>query len=326
MKRLISALAPSGELTLGNYIGGISQFVKFQDDYETTIFVADLHAITVAQDPKQLRNNILKNVGLYIACGLDPNKVTLFIQSENIYHTNLSWVFECHAYMGELSRMTQFKDKSSKQESVTCGLFTYPVLMASDILLYDADIVPVGEDQKQHVELTRNIAERFNNKYGQTFVLPEPIIPKIGARIKNLQNPNNKMSKSDLADKGNIFLLDDLNVARKKIMSAVTDDIGKVQFDPQTQPGISNLIQIYASLSNKPITEVTDAFANASYGEFKKAVADKVVATLGDIQSKYNEVVASGDINQILDRGLEKTAKIAAAKYSEVCQKIGLGR
>ena len=219
MKKLLTGLQPSGELTLGSLIGGISGSIKNQDLFDSYIFVPDMHAITVEQDPKLLKERIRKNVALYIAAGLDPKKNTFYIQSENLYHANLSWILECTTYMGEASRMTQFKEKSRNKENVSVGLFTYPILMASDILLYDADVVPTGIDQKQHVELARNLAERFNKKYGETFKIPEPMIPEVGAKIKDLQDPTKKMSKSSTNQKGIIYLLDDEETIRKKIMS-----------------------------------------------------------------------------------------------------------
>ena len=220
---MLTGLQPTGVITLGNYIGSIMQMKELQDEYDSYIFIADLHSITVSQDPNELRKNIRSLVALYLACGIDPEKNTIFIQSENEYHANLSWILECNAYFGELSRMTQFKDKSKKNTNFSAGLFTYPVLMASDILLYDTDIVPVGIDQKQHVELTRDIAIRFNNKYGKTFVVPEPLIKKEGTKIGDLVDPTKKMSKSSENPKGVIRLLDDLDIIRKKIMSATTD-------------------------------------------------------------------------------------------------------
>ena len=231
MKKILTGLQPSGELTIGNLIGSINQMKKYQDEYESYMFVPDLHSITVPQDPKLLHERIKKNIALYIACGIDPEKNTIYLQSDNLYHANLSWILECHTYIGEASRMTQFKDKSSKGENISVGLFTYPVLMASDILLYDADFVPVGVDQKQHVELARDIAIRFNNKYGQTFTVPECLMPKVGAKIMDLQEPTKKMSKSDETYKGVILLLDDEKTIRKKIMSAVTDSESKVYYD-----------------------------------------------------------------------------------------------
>ena len=244
MKKLLTGLQPSGELTLGSLIGGISGSIKNQDLYDSYIFVPDMHAITVEQDPKLLRERIRKNVALYIASGLDPKKNTFYIQSENLYHANLSWILECNTYIGEASRMTQFKEKSRNKENVSVGLFTYPILMASDILIYDADVVPTGIDQKQHVELARNLAERFNKKYGDTFKIPEPMIPTLGAKIKDLQEPTKKMSKSSENQKGIIYLLDDEPTIRKKISQAVTDSEGKVYYDEENKPGISNLLTI----------------------------------------------------------------------------------
>ena len=315
MKRILTGLKPSGELTLGSLIGGINQMVKYQEDYESFMFVPDLHAITVEQDPKTLKERIRKNVALYIACGVNPEKNTIYIQSDNLYHANLSWVLECHTYTGEASRMTQYKDKSSKGENVSVGLFTYPILMAADILLYDADFVPTGIDQKQHVELARNIANRFNNKYGNTFVVPEPLIPEVGAKIMDLQNPTQKMSKSADNYKGTILLLDSEDVVRKKIASAVTDSEGKIYFDPENKPGISNLLTIYSCLSKMPLKDVEEKFKESNYGNFKKEVADIIIRTLTTIQEKYNELINSSRLDEILDSGKEKTVKIAKEKY-----------
>ncbi len=325
MKRLLTGLKPSGELTLGSYIGGIKQSVKLQEEYDSFLFVPDLHAITVPQDPNLLKERIRKNVALYLACGIDPKKNTIYLQSQNVYHANLSWILECHTYMGEASRMTQYKDKTSKGENVSVGLFTYPILMAADILLYDADFVPVGVDQKQHVELARDIATRFNNKYGESFTLPEPLIPKIGAKIMDLQNPTKKMSKSDGDTKGSILLLDKEDVIRKKIMSAVTDSENKIFYDQENKPGISNLLTIYSSLSNKTIKEVEEQFKEYNYGSLKKEVADLVVATLTKIQKKYEELINSDTIEKILEQGKNKTEKLAKEKYESILKKIGLG-
>ena len=326
MKRILTGLKPSGELTLGSLIGGIKGTVERQSEYESFIFVPDMHAITVKQDPKELRERIRKNVALYIASGVDPEKNTIYLQSENLYHANLSWVLECTTYMGEASRMTQYKDKSGKGENVTVGLFTYPILMASDILLYDADLIPVGIDQKQHVELARNIAERFNKTYGDTFKVPEPLIPKVGAKIMDLQNPTKKMSKSDESYKGVILLLDDEKTIRKKIMSAVTDSDAKIYYDPETKPGISNLLTIYSSLKNISIQETEKYFKDYNYGNLKKEVADLVVEVLLSIQEKYNNLINSTEIDEILNKGKEKTNKIAKEKMEEIFSKVGLGR
>ncbi len=326
MKRILTGLQPSGDLTLGSLIGGISQTVKLQDEYESFIFVPDLHAITVPQDSNLLHERIVKNVALYLACGVDPEKNIIYIQSENLYHANLSWILECNTYMGEASRMTQYKDKSSKFKNIPVGLFTYPILMASDILLYDADYVPVGIDQKQHVELCRDIALRFNHKFGDTFKVPEPMIPVMGAKIMDLQEPTRKMSKSSENTKGVIFLLDDEVTIRKKIMSAVTDSDNFVSYDPINKPGISNLLTIYASLKNISIHDASNYFKDYNYGSLKKEVADIVVQKLLAIQSKYHEIMDSGMINDILDRGRDRAIEIAKAKYEDVLKKMGLGR
>lgn len=326
MKRILTGLKPSGELTLGSLIGCINQMVKLQDEYDSFMFVPDMHAITVKQDPKMLRERIRKNVALYLACGVDPDKNTIYLQSENLYHANLSWVLECTTYMGEASRMTQYKDKSSKGENVTVGLFTYPILMAADILLYDADYVPVGIDQKQHVELARDIALRFNKTYGDTFKMPEPMMSEVGVKIMDLQEPTKKMSKSDETYKGVILLLDDEKTIRKKIMSAVTDSDNKIYYDKDNKPGVSNLLTIYSSLKNISIEESEDYFKDYNYGNFKKEVADLVVSVLSNIQTKYNEIINGTMLDDILDEGREKTCEIAKEKTLDVFRKVGLGR
>ncbi len=326
MKKLLTGLQPSGELTLGSLIGGISGSIKNQDLFDSYIFVPDMHAITVEQDPNLLRERIRKNVALYIAAGLNPKKNTFYIQSENLYHANLSWILECTTYIGEASRMTQFKEKSRNKENVSVGLFTYPILMASDILLYDADVVPTGIDQKQHVELARNLAERFNKKYGETFKIPEPMIPEIGAKIKDLQDPTKKMSKSSTNQKGIIYLLDDEATLRKKIMSAVTDSEGKVYYDENLKPGISNLLTIYSYFKNINIKETEEYFKDYNYGNLKKEVADIVVENLLKIQNRYNEIINSKELDEILDNGKNKMNEYAKAKYEDIRKKVGLGR
>ena len=326
MKKILTGLQPTGNITLGNYIGAIKQMKVLQDNYDSYIFVADMHAITIPQDREELIKNRRDLIALYLACGIDPNKNTIFMQSENPYHTNLAWILECNSYFGELSRMTQFKDKSSKHANFTTGLFTYPVLMASDILLYDIDYVPVGVDQKQHVELTRDLAERFNKKYGDTFKIPEPLISKTGTKIMDLVNPTIKMSKSAENKKGVIFLLDDVDIARKKIMSSTTDSECVVKYDPENKPGITNLINIYSSLTDMSIEDVESKFNGKNYGEFKKCVADVVVDFLTIIQAKYNEYINSDVIDKILDSGIEKVNKEAKMKYELVKEKVGLIR
>lgn len=326
MERILTGLKPSGELTLGSLIGAINQIVKLQDKYDSFLFVPDLHAITVSQDPKILKERIRKNIALYLACGVDPNKNTIYLQSDNLYHANLSWVLECNTYVGEASRMTQYKDKSSKGENVTVGLFTYPILMASDILLYDANYVPVGIDQKQHVELARDIAIRFNNRYGNIFTVPDVLIPEIGAKIMDLQEPNKKMSKSNDTYKGTILLLDSEKDIRKKIMSAVTDSDSKIYYDIENKPGISNLLTIYASVTDTSLQSTIEKFKDYNYGDFKREVADVVVERLTNIQNKYNEIINSDIIDRILDDGMKKTTQLAQNKYKEVLEKVGLGR
>jgi tryptophanyl-tRNA synthetase len=330
MKRIVSGIKPSGTLTLGNYIGAIRQFVQLQqklDDTEFFLFVADLHAITVEQDPTQLRRHIREIAAMYLACGLDKDKTVLFIQSEVKEHAELGYLLQCYTYMGELERMTQFKDKTKKQETgITSALFTYPALMAADIILYDADFVPVGEDQKQHLEITRDIATRFNNRYGDFFKVPEPMIPKIGARIMDLQNPDQKMSKSDASDKGYIALLDDPNLIVKKIKSAVTDSIGKVQYDPYNQPGVANLLQIYATLADREIPDIVTQYQNLGYKEFKADLANIVVNTLVPIQQRFRDILNSDTLDQILDQGRLRAQQVAYKKLEACKRKIGLGR
>lgn len=328
MKKMLTGLQPTGVITLGNYLGAIKKMVANQDKYESYIFIADMHAITVPQNSEELRNNIKSLIALYLACGIDPKKNIIYIQSENEYHANVSWLLECNTYYGELSRMTQFKDKSLKNTNFSAGLLTYPVLMAADILIYDADIVPVGKDQKQHLELARDIAIRFNKKYGETFKVPQPVISFDGNEflIKDLQNPLIKMSKSSENKKGVIMLLEDINSIRKKIMSATTDSEMSIHFDPENKPGISNLIHIYSSVSGKTYDEIKKEFNGKNYGEFKTCVADAVIEVIKQVQDRYNQIINSDEIDKILDNGREITRKIAHDKYELLKEKIGLGR
>ena len=328
MKRMVSGIKPTGELTLGNYLGAIKNFVSYQNDYELFLFVADLHALTTPQDKVQLRKRIKDVVTMYLACGLDPSKVTLFLQSEIAGHSQLGYLLESTSYMGELSRMTQYKDKMQKSnnESMHVSMFTYPVLMAADILLYDADYVPVGDDQKQHVELTRTIAERFNSRYGDFFVVPEPLIPETGARIMDLQEPTKKMSKSDTSEKGYILLTDDLARIKNKIKSAVTDSIGVIQYDKKNQPGLANLLTILSACTNTPIKELVQTYKNSSYADFKQAVAEAVVAVIAPIQQQYTNLVKSTMIDDVLDAGAAKASEIAFKKVRKANQLVGVGR
>ena len=289
MKTILSGIQPSGKITLGNYLGAIKNFVQLQNqaDDETNIlvFIADLHAITVYQEPKHLRDSIKQLAAIYLACGLEREKTTLFIQSEVREHAEIGYLLQTMTYIGELERMTQYKDKMQKQTTgVSSALLTYPVLMAGDILLYNSDYVPVGEDQKQHLELSRNLAERFNSRYSETFKVPEPLIQKVGARIMSLQDPTKKMSKSDPLEKASIFLDDPENIIRKKIASAVTDSDGLIKFDPVNKPGVSNLLTIMSCCTNKSINDLEVEFEGKGYGDFKKAVADSVVEFLKQIK------------------------------------------
>ncbi len=325
MKRMLSGVKPTGRLTLGNYIGAIRQFIQYQDEYEMFIFIANMHAITIPCDPKQLRQNSKDMIALYLALGLDPEKTTLFLQSDLPQHTELGWIMTCHSYMGELQRMTQYKDKTAKGEAgITAGLFTYPALMAADILMYDADYVPVGVDQKQHVELARDLAERFNHRYGDTFVVPEPIVQKVGAKIMSLQNPTKKMSKSEDNPKATIDLLDEPNVARKKIMSAVTDSLGVIRYDVENQPGIANLLTILSALNNEAIEGIVKRYEGKGYGELKKEVGQTVFDFLSDLQEKYRAIIASSIMDDALREGSEKAGKIAYKKVAKVKRKLGL--
>ncbi|MBP5327436.1 MAG: tryptophan--tRNA ligase [Bacteroidales bacterium] len=327
-KRLLSGLQPSGELTIGNYCGGIRQFLEYQKEYDSFLFIPDMHTITVPQsDPKMIQERIRRFANLYLACGLDPENCTFYIQSEIPATNQLAWILECHTYMGELSRMTQFKAKSEKQTNVGCGLFTYPVLMAADIILYDSNVVPVGIDQKQHVELARDIAIRMNNRYGDLFVVPEPIIPKVGAKIKDLQDPTKKMSKSAEDPSGIIFLLDSENDIKKKINRAVTDNDGLVAFDEEHKPGISNLITLYSALSGTPLQEAIDHFTGMTrYGDFKKEVLEVVYETIRPIQAEYARLAQSDYVDEVLNHGRDRATEIASRKYDLVRRAVGFGR
>lgn len=325
-KTILTGLKPTGSLTLGNYIGSISQMVKMQDEYKSYLFVADMHAITVPTDSKELHKNIKDFITLYLACGIDPNKNVIYLQSDIEYIPSISWLLECNTYYGELSRMIQFKEKSKQNANFTSGLLTYPVLMATDILTVDADYVPVGIDQKQHVELTRDIAIRFNKKYGDTFKIPEPLVTEVGTKIMDLVDPSKKMSKTEDNPKGVIGLLDDINVARKKIMSATTDSEMSIKYDVENKPGISNLINIYASLTNLSIKEIEEKFKDSNYGEFKKCVADVVCEFLEKVQNRYHELLDSKLLDDILNKGSEEVRNLAKNKFEKMRKSIGLYR
>lgn len=331
MKTLVSGIQPSGRLTLGNYLGAIKNFVALQDEGEFEeffVFIADLHAITVPKDPTMLRQSIKKLAALYLACGLNPEKITLFIQSEVHEHAEIGYLLQTITYIGELERMTQYKDKKAKQvEGVSSALLTYPVLMAGDILLYNANGVPVGQDQKQHLELTRTLAERFNSKYSETFNIPDALIVKEGAKIMSLQDPSKKMSKSDPLEKASIYLDDSEAVIRKKIASAVTDSDGIIKYDEVNKPGISNLLNILSCCTNKSISDLETEFEGVGYGEFKKAVADAIITLLMPIQEKYEKILADKDyLNKVLDDGAQKASYFAGKTLSKVKRKMGVGR
>ncbi|GAC90116.1 tryptophanyl-tRNA synthetase [Anoxybacillus flavithermus NBRC 109594] len=326
MKTIFSGIQPSGVITLGNYIGAMKQFVELQDDYNCYFCIVDQHAITVPQDRLALRKNIRSLAAFYLAVGIDPNKSTLFIQSEVPAHAQAGWILQCIAYIGELERMTQFKDKSAGKEAVSAGLLTYPPLMAADILLYSTDIVPVGEDQKQHIELTRDLAERFNKRYGDIFTIPEARIPKIGARIMSLTDPTKKMSKSDPNQKSYITLLDDAKTIEKKVKSAVTDSEGVIRYDKENKPGVSNLLTIYSILANESIERLEERYAGKGYGEFKSDVAQVIIDALTPIQEKYYELMESSKLDDILDEGAEKANRVANKMLKKMENAIGLGR
>ena len=330
MARILSAIQPSGTLTIGNYLGALKNFVKLQDEHECLFFIVDQHAITVPQDRLELRKKIKELTALYLACGLDPEKATIFVQSEVPGHTQLAWMLTCNTSMGELERMTQYKDKSQKQaakgQGIGVGLFMYPVLMAADILLYDVDFVPVGDDQKQHLELTRDLAERFNNRFGDTFKIPEPLIAKTGARIMSLQEPTKKMSKSDDNPRNFILMTDEPNVIRKKIESAMTDSDGVIAFDREKKPGLSNLLEIYSVITGESIDSIVSRYEGCGYGQFKSDLAEIVVSELEPIQTRMKELLNSPIIDEVLDRGAEQANKLAFKKVKKVEHKMGLGR
>lgn len=326
MKRLLTGLKPTGDLTLGNYIGGIKPLIDFQKDPENDIFlfVADLHALTVHQDPVLLRERVKKFVAMYIACGVDPSKMIVYIQSENVYVPAISWILECNTYYGEASRMIQFKEKSKGKENFSIGLLTYPILMAADILYCDADYVPVGIDQKQHVELARDIAERFNKVYGETFKIPVAIVPKVGTKIKDLKNPDKKMSKSEDNPSGVISLFDTKEEIIKKVKGATTDSDNKVYFDEENKPGISNLLNIASVMTGRTIEDLTEEFENAGYGNFKTYVGEVTSNKITEVQEKYKELLGSKLLEDVLNKGLEVTTKLAKEKYELMRERVGL--
>ena len=324
-KRLLSGIQPSGDLTLGSYLGAIKNWHELAEEFDCYYFMADMHTITVRQNPADLRRHTLEQLAYYIACGLDPEKNTLFIQSHVHQHAEMGWVLQCYTLFGELSRMTQFKDKSAKNaENINAGLFAYPSLMAGDILLYQPDFVPVGQDQKQHVELTRDIANRFNSIYGDTFKVPEPYIPKVGARVMSLQTPTNKMSKSDPDQNGCVYLKDDDATIMRKFKRAVTDCETSVRYDRENKPGVSNLMEIYSACTGKTYEEIEREFDGQGYGAFKPAVGEAVLAVTAPIRDEANRLLKDkAYIESVYKAGAEKASYIANKTLRKVYKKVG---
>ena len=324
-KIIFSGIQPSGMLTLGNYLGALRNWSNLQNDYNCYYCVVDLHALTIRQDPTSLRQRCNETLALLIACGLDPKKNTMFFQSHVSAHAELSWILNCNTYMGELSRMTQFKDKSAKHENnINSGLFTYPVLMAADILLYGTHLVPVGEDQRQHLELSRDIAIRFNNAYGETFAVPDGYILKVGARVMSLQEPDKKMSKSDENASAYISMMDDEKTIKSKIKRAVTDSLGEVNYSDE-QPGLKNLINIYCACTNKSAEEAVNEFSGIGYGAIKERTADAIIAELSPIQKEYTKIITDKTyLSEVAEVGREKASKAANKMLNKVHKKVGL--
>ena len=324
MARMISGIKPTGGLTLGNYLGALKRFPSYQKDFQTFLFIADLHALTLPIEPQTLKDNSIDIAAFYLAAGLDPNQSTIFLQSQVSAHAELNTILQNFIYMGELSRMTQFKEKSQqmKEAAIGLGLFAYPVLMASDILLYDAQMVPVGEDQVQHLELTRDLVQRFNNRFGDVLVMPKAQLGSVGTRIMSLADPSKKMSKSD--PKGNIELKEDLGSIRKKIMSAVTDSETIIRFDEVNKPGISNLLTILASLTDQSIDDTVDSVKTLTYGGLKAKVADEVVNHIGQLQQRYQTMLTSGMVERVLLEGSKRAQLVANATLQRVKKVIGL--
>lgn len=326
MKRILTGLKPTGNLTLGSYLGSIKQMVEMQDEGELLLFIADLHALTIYQDPEELKRRIREFISVYIACGIDPNKCTIYLQSENEYIPCISYLLEATTYYGEASRMIQFKEKSKGKDNFSVALLTYPILMAADILYCDADYVPVGIDQKQHVELARNIAERFNNKYGELFKIPDVMISETGTKICDLKEPTKKMSKSDENQSGVIDLLGDIEETRKKIMKATTDSDNEIKYDLENKPGISNLLNIASAIKEMSVDDIVKECSEMNYGTFKSYVADIVCNRLSEIQYKYNEIKESDLLDKVLDEGIIKSREIAKEKYAAMKKLMGVIR
>ena len=326
-KVMLSGIQPSGDLHLGNYLGAVKNWSELAEQFDCYYFMADLHTLTVRQDPKELRRRSTAQLAQYIACGLDPEKNTLFLQSHVHEHAELGWILNCYTMFGELSRMTQFKDKSAKNaDNINGGLFTYPALMAADILLYQADYVPVGEDQKQHCELTRDVAIRFNNLYGETFTVPEPYIPKVGARIMSLTDPASKMSKSENEDTGRVLLMDEPDVIMRQFKRAITDCDTEncVRYDPEAKPGVANLMTIYSSVTGRSFAEIEAEFAGKGYGAFKPAVGEAVVEALRPIREESRRLMKDkAYLESVYRSGAEKASYVAEKTLRKVYKKVG---
>ena len=326
MKRMISGIKPTGQITLGNYLGAIKQFIKNQDEHELLVFIADLHALTLPIDPKNLRQNIIDLVCIYLACGLDSKKCKIFRQSEVIGHNDLSWVLTCNSVLGELTKMPQYKNYITEHgdKGIPSGMLMYPSLMSADILLYDADLVPVGADQMSHIDLCRDMAEKFNKRFPGTFKLPSGVLSKTTSKIMSLSNPTRKMSKSE-SDKGTIYLLDDIEISKKKIMKALTDSENKFYYDPENKPGLSNLINIYSALSGQAVEEVVEQYKESeNYGIFKRALCDLIEAELVPLQQKVAEIKTTQSYKEVLDEGAMYATEITRRKMIDVYTKIGL--
>ena len=323
---IFSGVQPTGIPTLGNYIGAMKGFVDLQHDYDATYCIVNQHALTVPQDPVKLREQTLQLAALYLALGIDPNVANIFVQSDVPAHSQAAWMVMCMTGLGELERMTQFKDKAKKQESVGAGLLVYPPLMVADIILYDAQYVPVGDDQKQHIELTRNFVDRFNARFGDDILVkPEAIFPKAGSRVKSLQDPLSKMSKSDKNEKSFILLLDEPKAITKKIKSAVTDSLGTVKYDEENQPGVANLLNIFSSLSGRTIDDLVEDYGDTGYGRFKGDLAELVVDTLAPIQERYRKLLVSDELRDILHTGAQRANEKASATLARMEKAMGIG-
>lgn len=325
MKRVFSGVQPTGNIHIGNYLGALKQFVELQQDHDCIYCIVDMHSITVPQDPQELKQHILDVAALYLSIGLDPKKSIIFVQSDVPGHAELGWIITCNTYTGELSRMTQFKQKSKNKESAPTGLFVYPALMAADILLYDTDVVPVGDDQKQHIELTRDVAIRMNNKYGEMFVVPEGRFLKSGARIMALDDPTSKMSKSAENIHSRISLLDTPDKIKKSIMKSTTDSDGEIRFDIENKPGVSNLLSIYSAFSGKQIAEVEKQYAGCGYGTLKKDLVELTVDALAPIQNRYKEIRQSQELLDVLKDGAERANAISEVTMKRVKGMVGFG-